>query len=235
MKNNLVTAWTLLALAAPLAAGSSGLAASKVLTGSTLLAASPGQAAERGRAVEAGIALSTDQIRQVGRVNQASRARRGSWVSHQASQAFQVRHEKQASHETQLSQASETRLLLRRTSDNNANGDPLWSLQLQQNGQSLQRWQAVASAKRHQQLDRRWSPDNGSPLPKGNYRLGAPEPWGHDVWMQLDPLFQTSRSGLGIHNCYPGVGCICIPNRDDLTSLADAVRRYNVKQLIVLD
>ena len=219
----------LLAVAAPLAAGSSGLAGSPRPTASPQLADLPGQAAEQGRAIEAGIAIGTDQVRQAGRVSRAN------WLRNQASQAFQVRHEQQVGQASQLSQTSETVLLLQRTSENNANGDPIWSLKLQQNGQSLQRWQAVASAKRHQQLDRRWSPGNGSPLPKGNYRLGAPEPWGNDVWMQLDPLFQTSRSGLGIHNCYPGVGCICIPNRDDLTSLADAVRRHNIKTLIVVD
>ena len=53
--------------------------------------------------------------------------------------------------------------------------------------------------------------------------------------MQLDPLFPTSRSALGIHNCYPGVGCICIPDRQTLNSLADAVRRYNVDQLTVVN
>ena len=45
----------------------------------------------------------------------------------------------------------------------------------------------------------------------------------------------TSRSALGIHNCYPGVGCICIPDREQLTSLADAVRRYNINRLKVVD
>jgi hypothetical protein len=108
-------------------------------------------------------------------------------------------------------------------------------LQLVEAGRVLQSWQAVASAKAHQNLDRRWSPGNGSPLPKGSYRLGQPEPWGQDLWMQLDPLFPTSRSALGIHNCYPGVGCICIPDRQTLNSLADAVRRYNVDRLTVVN
>ena len=58
---------------------------------------------------------------------------------------------------------------------------------------------------------------------------------GQDLWLQLDPLFPTSRSALGIHNCYPGVGCICIPDREQLSSLADAVRRYNINRLKVVD
>ena len=78
-------------------------------------------------------------------------------------------------------------------------------------------------------------PETGSPLPKGTYQLGQPEPWGQDLWLQLDPLFPTSRSALGIHNCYPGVGCICIPDREQLSSLADAVRRYNINRLKVVD
>ena len=72
-------------------------------------------------------------------------------------------------------------------------------------------------------------------VPKGTYRVGPPEPWGADLWLQLDPLFPTSRSALGIHNCYPGIGCICIPDRQELSDLADAVRRYNGTRLKVVD
>ena len=126
-------------------------------------------------------------------------------------------------------------LELRRSGSSYANGDPIWTLQLRDGAVIRDQWQAVASAQRPQQLDRRWSPGNGSPLPKGTYRVGPPEPWGADLWLQLDPLFPTSRSALGIHNCYPGIGCICIPDRKELTDLADAVRRYNVTRLKVVD
>ena len=126
-------------------------------------------------------------------------------------------------------------LELRRSGSSYANGDPIWTLQLRDGAVIRDQWQAVASAKRHQQLDRRWSPGNGSPLPKGTYRVGPAEPWGADLWLPLDPLFPTSRSALGIHNCYPGIGCICIPDRKELTDLADAVRRYNVTRLKVVD
>ena len=135
----------------------------------------------------------------------------------------------------QAAWAAPANLQLKRTGSTYANGDPIWQLQLIEAGRVIQSWQAVASAKAHQNLDRRWSPGNGSPLPKGNYRLGQPEPWGQDLWMQLDPLFPTSRSALGIHNCYPGVGCICIPDREQLEDLANAVRRYNVDQLKVVN
>ena len=126
-------------------------------------------------------------------------------------------------------------LELRRSGRNDAQGTPLWIVQLKAEGRIRQQWPATASAAVHQQLDRRWSPGNGSPLPKGRYKLGQPEPWGSDLWLQLDPLFATSRSALGIHNCYPGVGCICIPDRQQLESLAAAVRRHGITRLTVLD
>lgn len=131
--------------------------------------------------------------------------------------------------------AAEAGLVLKRTSATFTNGDPLWQLQLIRAGKVLKSWNAAASAKGHQGLDRLWTPGNGSPLPRGVYRVGAPEPWGRDIWIQLNPLFATRRSGLGIHNCYPGVGCICIPDRQQLTSLATAVRHHNVKRLTVVD
>ena len=56
-------------------------------------------------------------------------------------------------------------LQLKRTSATYPNGDPIWQLQLVEAGRVLQSWQAVASANAHQNLDRRWSPGNGSPLP----------------------------------------------------------------------
>lgn len=133
------------------------------------------------------------------------------------------------------SAASEATLVLKRSSASFPNGDPRWQLQLMREGKVLQSWTAAASARRHQALDRLWTPGNGSPLPQGSYRLGRPEPWGRDIWMQLDPLFATRRSGLGIHNCYPGVGCICIPDRQQLSRLADAVRRHQVTRLRVVD
>jgi hypothetical protein len=131
--------------------------------------------------------------------------------------------------------AAPANLELKRTNNNYDNGDPIWQLQLIEAGRVVQSWKAAAGAKQHQNLDRRWSPGNSSPLPKGNYRLGEPEPWGQDLWMQLDPLFPTTRSALGIHNCSRGVGCICIPDREQLEDLADAVRRYNVDQLKVVN
>ena len=86
-------------------------------------------------------------------------------------------------------------------------------------GRVIQSWQAVASAKaaskpRPALVAGQWLTATQGQLP--------PRPTGtlgQDLWMQLDPLFPTSRSALGIHNCYPGVGCICIPDRQRSTAL----------------
>ena len=126
-------------------------------------------------------------------------------------------------------------LTLERTKDTYRNGDPVWLLKLADGPKQVASWQAVSGASNRQRLDRRWSPGNGSPLPPGSYRLGTPEPLGQDLWIDLQPKFATSRSALGIHNCFPGVGCICIPDRQALNSLAAAIRRWQIKSLQVIN
>ena len=126
-------------------------------------------------------------------------------------------------------------LTLERTKDTYRNGDPVWLLKLTHGPKQVASWQAAAGSSNRQQLDRRWSPGNGSPLPPGTYRLGSPEPHGQDLWIDLQPKFATSRSALGIHNCFPGVGCICIPDRQALNSLAAAIRRWQIKSLQVIN
>ena len=81
--------------------------------------------------------------------------------------------------------------------------------------------------------DRLWSPGNASPLPAGTYQLGTPEPWGDDLWFDLQPHFETTRSALGVHRCYPGTGCICIPNRTDIEALAAWVRASGLREITV--
>jgi hypothetical protein len=125
-------------------------------------------------------------------------------------------------------------LVLRPGAARFASGDPIWWLELRQGSQQLARWAAATGLKQRQQADRRWSPGNGAPLPPGTYRVGRPEPWGRDLWIALEPLFKTSRSGLGIHHCFPGVGCICLPQRAELDQLAGLIRRHGVRRLQVL-
>ena len=126
-------------------------------------------------------------------------------------------------------------LTTRRTESRFADGNRIWRVELHRGSQRLASWPAASGIAQRQQADRRWSPGNAAPLPAGAYRLGPPELWGQDLWLDLHPRFDTTRSALGIHRCYPGSGCICIPDRDDLNALAAWVRQANIRQLTVLN
>ena len=130
--------------------------------------------------------------------------------------------------------AAPAELLLRPSGERFATGDPIWWLELRQGSRQLGRWAAATGLKDKQDADRRWSPGNGAPLPTGLYRVGRPQPWGRDLWVDLQPLFPTRRSALGIHHCFPGVGCICLPKRAQLDQLAALIRRHGVSRLLVL-
>ena len=126
-------------------------------------------------------------------------------------------------------------LKARQTKFINQNGNRRWVLELFGDDELLAQWPAVSGLAHQQEADRKWSPGNGAPLPIGNYHLGQPEPWGQDIWFNLQPSFKTDRSGLGIHNCNPGSGCLCIPNRSDLEALASWVKATGIKSLNVLN
>jgi hypothetical protein len=130
--------------------------------------------------------------------------------------------------------AAESQLLLRPSQERFSSGDRIWWLEWRQGKQVLQRWAAASGASQSQALDRRWNPGNGAPLPAGTYLLGRPELWGRDLWIGLEPRFSTRRSGLGIHNCFPGVGCICLPQRRELDQLASLIRKHDIRRLVVL-
>jgi hypothetical protein len=88
--------------------------------------------------------------------------------------------------------SAEPLLYLEHTRERFASGDPVWWLTLRDGKRLLGSWKAA-------------------PVPPGPYRLGTPEPWGRDLWIDLQPQFTTHRSGLGIHHCLPGMGCTCPP------------------------
>ena len=98
------------------------------------------------------------------------------------------------------------RLTTRRTEARFPDGNRIWKVELHRDERLLASWTAASGIAERQTSDRRWSPGNAAPLPAGNYRLGRPEPWGHDLWFDLQPRFKTTRSALGIHRCYPGTG-----------------------------
>ena len=127
------------------------------------------------------------------------------------------------------------RLSTRRTNDRFPDGNRLWKVELHRGERLLASWQAASGIAERQTADRLWSPGNAAPLPAGEYSLGQPEPWGDDLWFDLQPRFKTTRSALGIHHCYPGTGCICIPSRADINALAAWVKRGEIRTLTVIN
>ena len=141
----------------------------------------------------------------------------------------------QAGPTADLLQAGELRLTTRRSQALFPDGNRIWRVELHRGDQRLASWPAASGIARQQRADRLWSPGNAAPLPAGTYRLGAPEPWGEDLWFDLTPRFETTRSALGIHRCYPGTGCICIPDRTHIDALAAWVREAGIRQLTVVN
>ena len=136
---------------------------------------------------------------------------------------------------TALLDGGALQLSTRRTAERFPDGNRIWKVELHRGGRLLASWPAASGIAERQAADRRWSPGNAAPLPAGEYSLGRPEPWGNDLWFDLSPRFDTTRSALGIHRCYPGTGCICVPSRADIDSLAAWVRQGNIRRLKVLN
>ncbi len=135
----------------------------------------------------------------------------------------------------QVKQGESFSLKARRNDPKGFTPSGTWTLELFKGEQLLAEWPAVSGYNSKQTADRLWSPGNGAPLPIGTYALGQPEPWGTDLWLNLEPQFETDRSGLGIHNCNPGSGCLCLPNRKDLETLADWVQATGIRKLTIID
>ena len=132
-------------------------------------------------------------------------------------------------------QGKALQLSAQRTDFQRTDGQRQWLLELHHGKTVLASWPAVSGTPNSQDLDRHWSPGNGAPLPAGDYSLGPPEPWGDDIWMTLSPRFDTSRSGLGIHHCNPGSGCLCLPDRSSLLALTAWMHEVDLKRLRVLN
>ncbi|WP_028951735.1 hypothetical protein [Synechococcus sp. CC9616] len=135
----------------------------------------------------------------------------------------------------ELLQGGDLRLTPRRSEQTFPDGNRIWMVELHRGDRLLARWKAASGIAQRQDADRLWSPGNAAPLPAGRYSLGRPEPWGEDLWFDLQPRFETSRSALGIHRCYPGTGCICIPSRAEIDALAAWVRAANLQTLSVVN
>ena len=136
---------------------------------------------------------------------------------------------------TALLEGGELLLSTRRTAKLFPDGNHIWKVELHRGPRLLASWPAASGVAGRQSADRRWSPGNAAPLPAGVYSLGSPEPWGNDLWFDLIPRFDTARSALGIHRCYPGTGCICIPERADIDALASWVKVSGISTLRVVN
>ena len=136
---------------------------------------------------------------------------------------------------TALLQGGALQLSTRRTAERFPDGNRIWKVELHRGSRLLASWPAASGVAGRQTADRRWSPGNAAPLPAGEYSLGRPEPWGNDLWFDLTPRFDTTRSALGIHRCYPGTGCICIPKRADIDALASWVKASGIRTLKVVN
>ena len=124
-------------------------------------------------------------------------------------------------------------LKARRLSSTDTMSNSQWVVELFKGSKRLALWPAISGYNTNPTADRRWSPGNGAALPIGDYLLGQPEPWGTDIWLNLQPQFKTDRSGLGIHHCNPGSGCLCIPNRNNLEAIAAWVKATGINTLTV--
>ena len=124
-------------------------------------------------------------------------------------------------------------LKARRLSSTETMSNSQWVVELFKGSKRLALWPAISGYNTKATADRRWSPGNGAALPIGDYVLGQPEPWGTDIWLNLRPQFKTDRSGLGIHHCNPGSGCLCIPNRNNLEAIAAWVKATGINKLTV--
>tara|TARA_B000000441_G_C21492312_1_gene204576 strand:- start:33 stop:545 length:513 start_codon:yes stop_codon:yes gene_type:complete len=134
-----------------------------------------------------------------------------------------------------LLQGGGLQLSTRRTAELFPDGNRIWKVELHRGPTLLASWPAASGVAGRQSADRRWSPGNAAPLPAGVYSLGRPEPWWNDLWFDLIPRFDTTRSALGIHRCYPGTGCICIPERADIDALAMWVKTSGIRILKVVN
>ena len=134
-----------------------------------------------------------------------------------------------------LLQGGGLQLSTRRTDERFPDGNRIWKVELHRGSRLLASWSAASGVAGRQSADRLWNPGNAAPLPAGTYSLGRPEPWGNDLWFDLTPRFDTTRSALGIHRCYPGTGCICIPERADIDALARWVKATGIRSLKVVN
>lgn len=128
----------------------------------------------------------------------------------------------------------------------NALGNPFYRINLYANGHLLHSYPTV-SGRAYTQNRNRDRAGTEAPLPDGKYKIArAPIPGtipeAGNLFLPIQPLFQTGRSALGIHydpsfeknNGEDGTsGCIALTNKGQLDDLLNYVRIYQPEYLEV--
>jgi hypothetical protein len=128
--------------------------------------------------------------------------------------------------------------------------DPIWEVQLVVNDKVVDKADALIG-RAYRQTANRHTAGNKSPLPVGNYQIiqseiaSAPFPeveLGKGYWIPINPLFNTGRSALGIHqdpswgklNGESGTsGCIGLKTKEDTFKIMDWIRKYHIQEITV--
>lgn len=128
--------------------------------------------------------------------------------------------------------------------------DPIWKVQLIQNNVVTDKVEALIGRANRQELNRHTA-GNKSPLPRGTYTITRTEisgpPFsdpelGRGYWIPVEPIFNTNRSALGIHqdpswgklNGESGTsGCIGVRTPEDTTRIVNWIRQYNINEITV--
>lgn len=128
----------------------------------------------------------------------------------------------------------------------NAQGNPLYQLNLYANGQQISSYEVV-TGRSHTQNRNRHVAGTEAPLPTGTYTIaGSIVPGTHPEvggrFLPIYPQFSTGRSALGIHydpsfnqsNGEDGTaGCVALTNRQDLDEVLEFVNTYRPQILDV--
>lgn len=127
--------------------------------------------------------------------------------------------------------------------------DPIWLLTVSLPNGTTKSYEALVGRGDKQQANRDIR-GNESPLPKGRYRVSEIAPitpglnpeLGKAAWIGLEPLFNTSRSSLGIHHD-PSAGkgkesgtsgCVGLVQHKDVLELTGLIRQFHIQQLQVI-
>lgn len=125
-------------------------------------------------------------------------------------------------------------------------GNPIYILNFYVNGQLIKTYQTV-TGRVHTQHRNRHKSGTEAPLPDGRYKVAkTPVPGtireAGNLFLPIQPLFQTNRSALGIHydpsfekdNGEDGTsGCIGLKSQAELNEFLNDVRQYQPRYLTV--